>query len=64
MKSYSSREIIKILEANGWYKVSVKGDHWKFKHHVIKAVIVLTHPVKDVSIGIIKDIQQKSGLKF
>ena len=64
MKSYSSREIKTILEANEWYVVSVRGDHWKFKHDNNPNTIVLTHPVKDVSIGVIRDIMKKSGLKF
>ena len=28
MKSYSSREIIKILEQDGWYLVHTVGDHF------------------------------------
>ena len=64
MKSYSSREIKAILEANGWYVVNIEGDHWQFKHPTIKGKITLTHPVKDVSIGVLRDIMKKSGLKF
>ena len=64
MKSYSSREIKAILEANGWYVISVRGDHWKFKHDNNLNTIILTHPVKDVSIGVVRDIIKKSGLRF
>lgn len=64
MKSYSSRVIKKILEANGWFVVDVKGDHWQFEHNDIKGKITLTHPIKDVSKNVIKDIERKSGLKF
>lgn len=32
MKSYSSREVIKILKAHGWYEVACDGDHHQFKH--------------------------------
>ena len=32
MKSYSSREVIKALEADGWYLVNVVGSHHQFKH--------------------------------
>ena len=64
MKSYSSKRIKKILEDNGWYVVKVRGDHWQFKHPIIKGRITLTHPVKDIDIFIIKDIERKSGLKF
>ncbi len=64
MKSLHSRVIKKIIEANGWFLVSVEGDHWQFRHPIIKGKVTLTHPVKDVSINIIKDIERKTGLKF
>ncbi|HHY47304.1 MAG TPA: type II toxin-antitoxin system HicA family toxin [Firmicutes bacterium] len=32
MKSYSSRELIRMLEGDGWYYVNSAGDHWHFKH--------------------------------
>ena len=64
MKSYSSREVKRIIEKNGWYVVDVEGDHWQFRHPVIKGKVTLTHPVKDVSRNILKDIERKTGLKF
>ena len=47
MKSYSSREVKAILEANGWYVVNVEGDHWQFKHPIIKGRVTLTHPINN-----------------
>lgn len=32
MKSYSSREVIQMLKADGWFEVSVVGSHHQFKH--------------------------------
>lgn len=32
MKSYSSREIKKSLEADGWYEVGTVGSHHQYKH--------------------------------
>lgn len=32
MKSYSSREIIKLLKHDGWFEVACAGDHHQFKH--------------------------------
>ncbi len=34
MKSYSSREVIKMLKEDGWYEVNVEGSHHQFKHPV------------------------------
>jgi hypothetical protein len=32
MKCYSSRDIIQMLKADGWYEVACDGDHHQFKH--------------------------------
>ena len=64
MRSYSSREVIKILQDNGWYLVHVVGDHFQYKHPTIKGKVTITHPVKDVALHILKDTEKKSGLKF
>ena len=31
MKSYSSREVIRMLTDDGWYEVNCEGDHHQFK---------------------------------
>lgn len=36
MKSYSSREVIKMLIADGWYEVNVVGNHHQYKHPIKK----------------------------
>ncbi len=64
MKSYSSREIIKLLKADGWIEVCCVGDHHQFKHPNKKGRVTVTHPVKDMNIRDIKSIQKQSGLIF
>lgn len=64
MKSYSSREVIKILKSNGWYEVACDGDHHQFKHPERPGRTTVTHPVKDVPIGTLKSISKQSGVKF
>lgn len=32
MKRYKVIEIIRMLEADGWYLIATKGDHRQFKH--------------------------------
>ena len=44
MKSYSSREIIKLLKADGWYEVNVTGSHHQFKHPTKKGRTTVKHP--------------------
>lgn len=64
MKSYSSREVLKILEADGWYEVNCVGDHHQYKHPSKKGRVTLTHPQKDVPIGTLGKISKQSGIKF
>ncbi len=64
MKSYSSREIIKILKADGWYEVNVVGSHHQFKHPVKKGRVTVKHPDKDIPPKTLKSIEQQSGLTF
>ena len=48
MKSYSSREVIKILEEDGWYLVNTVGSHHQFKHPTKKGRVTVKHPDKDI----------------
>lgn len=64
MKSYSSREIISILKADGWYETACVGDHHQFKHPDKKGRVTVRHPVKTMVINDIKSIEKQSGIKF
>lgn len=64
VKSYSSREVIKILRADGWYLANTVGDHHQFKHPTKEGKITVTHPVQDVPIGTLKSIERQSGVQF
>ena len=64
MKPYSSREIIKILRADGWYEVSCSGDHHQFKHPTKKGRVTLTHPRKDIPMGTQIPIFKQAGIKM
>lgn len=64
MKSYSSREVIEMLIADGWYHVQTTGDHWQFKHHSKPGRTTVPHPVKDIPVGTIKSISKQTGIIF
>lgn len=64
MKSYSSREIIKLLKEDGWYEVNCVGDHHQFKHPTKKERVTVTHPVKDLPTKTVQSIAKQSGLKI
>ena len=44
MKSYLSREVIKMLKDDGWYEVNVEGSHHQFKHPTKKGRTTIKHP--------------------
>ncbi len=64
MKSYSSREVIKMLKADGWYEVNCVGDHHQFKHPEKKGKVTVAHPSKIIPIRTLKSIEMQSGIKF
>lgn len=58
------RDIIRRLEADGWYLVATKGSHRQYKHK-IKAgrVTVAGKPSEEVAPGTLNSILKQSGLK-
>jgi predicted RNA binding protein YcfA (HicA-like mRNA interferase family) len=64
VKSYSSREVIQALLADGWREVGCVGDHHQFKHPEKPGRVTVTHPVKDIPIRTLKSIERQAGLKF
>jgi predicted RNA binding protein YcfA (HicA-like mRNA interferase family) len=59
----SSRELIKIIEADGWYQVAQKGSHKQFEHKTKTGKVTIPHPVKDLPIGTFNSVLKQAGLK-
>ncbi len=59
----SSKELIKLLEKDGWYLVRIKGDHHHFKHPYKKGLVTVPHPRKDFKPGTFANILRQAGLK-
>ncbi|MCD8087567.1 MAG: type II toxin-antitoxin system HicA family toxin [Oscillospiraceae bacterium] len=64
MKSYSSREVIQALRADGWYEIGCEGDHHQFKHPTKPGKVTVTHPVKDIPMRTLKSIERQAGIKL
>ena len=62
MKSYSSREIIKILEADGWYEVNCVGDHHQYKHPTKPGKVTIPEHGGDINIDTVKSIKRQAGI--
>ncbi|MCU4320645.1 type II toxin-antitoxin system HicA family toxin [Acinetobacter bereziniae] len=58
-----SRELIKMLEENGWYLDGVRGSHHYFKHPTIEGKVTVPHPKKDLPIGTVNSILKQALLK-
>jgi len=59
----SSREIIRRLEAAGWYLVRVRGSHHQFRHHSLPGLVTVPHPAHDVALGTLRSIEKQAGLR-
>lgn len=64
MKSYSSREVIAMLRADGWELMTVEGSHHHFKHPTKKGKVTVPHPKKDLPPATLRSIADQSGLTF
>lgn len=62
MKNYSSAEVIRMLETNGWYEVACAGDHHQFKHPIISGRITVPHPKKDLPKGTTNSILKQAQI--
>ena len=62
-KRYSSAELIKIIEADGWIEVRIKGSHHHFKHPKKEGIVTIVHPDKIVKPGTANNILRQAGLK-
>jgi len=59
-----SREIIRRLEADGWYRVGQRGSHVQFKHPTKPGRVTVPHPGKDIPAKTLKSIERQSGVRF
>ena len=60
----NSREILSVLQRDGWIQVAQKGSHVQFKHPAKQGRVTVPHPMQDVPLGTLKSIEKQSGLKL
>lgn len=46
MRSYSSRDVIQALKADGWYLVNTVGSHHQFKHPQKPGRVTVKHRIR------------------
>lgn len=59
------REVIKLIEVDGWYQVRQKGSHRAYKHDIKSGIVTIAcHRLSDeVPRGTLNSILKQSGLK-
>ena len=58
------REIIKLLKADGWYLVGIKGSHQQYKHPIKPGrVTIAGHPGDDLTPRTLNSILKQTQLK-
>jgi predicted RNA binding protein YcfA (HicA-like mRNA interferase family) len=58
------KEIIKIIEADGWFFVRQKGSHRQFNHTAKKGTVTIAgKPSDDLAKGTERSILKQAGLK-
>ncbi len=63
MKQYTSRELIALLEKDGWYLSSIRGSHHYFKHPTKPGKITVKHPTKSYPPKTLASILKQAGLR-
>lgn len=59
-----SADVIRALEADGWFEVARKGSHAQFKHSIKPGRVTVPHPRKDIALGTLRSIEKQSGLRL
>jgi predicted RNA binding protein YcfA (HicA-like mRNA interferase family) len=58
------RDVIRLIEDDGWYQVAQKGSHRQFKHPVkLGRVTVAGHPSEEMAKGTFNNILKQAELK-
>ncbi len=59
----NSKELIKIVKADGWYFKNITGSHHHYLHPSKKGKVTIPHPKKDIPKGTANSILKQAGLK-
>ncbi len=58
------RDVIKLLEQDGWYLIRTRGSHRQFKHpQKTGRVTIAGHPSHDLAAGTLNSIVKQAKIK-
>ncbi len=55
------RDVIKMLERDGWYLVETKGSHRQYKHPAKPGLVTVPHPKRNIPKGTLRSIFKQAG---
>ena len=59
------KEIIKIIEQDGWFMIRSKGSHRQFKHNNKEGIVTIAGNLSDdLAKGTLNSILKQAGLKY
>ena len=58
-----SKDLMAMIEADGWQLKRSKGSHHHFKHPTKPGLVTIPHPKKDLPTGTVTSILKQAGLK-
>jgi predicted RNA binding protein YcfA (HicA-like mRNA interferase family) len=63
-KSVKVKEVIKMIEQDGWFMVRMKGSHRQYKHINKKGVVTIAGNLSDdIAKGTLQSVLIQAGLK-
>ena len=60
----NSREVIKALRADRWYKVGQVASHVQFRHPTKKGRVTVPHPKRDLHVRLVKSIEKLARIRL
>jgi predicted RNA binding protein YcfA (HicA-like mRNA interferase family) len=64
MERMKVKEIIKLIEQDGWFMLRRKGSHRQFKHTTKKGLVTIAgHLTDDLAKGTLSSIIKQAGIK-
>jgi predicted RNA binding protein YcfA (HicA-like mRNA interferase family) len=58
------RDMIRLLEADGWYLARTRGSHRQYKHPAKQGLVTLAgKPGDDLAPGTLNSVMKQAGLK-
>jgi len=60
---YSSKDLIDLVEADGWCLRKVAGSHYHFKHPNKPGIVTIPHPKKSLPKGTVHSILKQAQLR-